>query len=271
MANYVICNKHLLSKGMSELKGESHIKLADIHIRTVTCDIDNQIIDRTNFLKYGQTFEPTSYHITQNEKDIKTIEIILTDIIQIKTENEKGYYFNFLDTNNDIKEGDVISMFCSSNNDLEFYCYITSVEDDSVSEKKFYIDYYSNKSSVDFLSVDFSVLRIFKYTNIQEETAIYELSVFNDGSDIIENSVVPIFLPIMNRNSGTNKKVILHVDNTIPKFKFIFITRNTYLQKNHINGLTSSKIFIIEHEGDLDCSSNIISFLYNGKNSWFVI
>ena len=64
--------------------------------------------------------------------------------------------------------------------------------------------------------------------------------------------------------------MIIHIKNNIEKCDIIFLPK----ENNLIDSLTKNSFYVISHNNsnnNNDFSTYIVSFIYNGYNSWFVI
>jgi hypothetical protein len=222
--------------------------MTDLNIRNVTVQINDTKEDRTDFLKYGH-----SYNTLQTQKDINCSVhgFVFGSVITIQSDKD-GYYF--VSTGINISLYDKIVL---QNSDTLVFCYINSIQ-----KTKYYFDYYSE---VNILSKSFTTMIVIKYIDIHEFTNVYEMTIDNQPYEKI-----PIFLPYMNQKMSSNKKILIHVKNTLNNCEFIIVPRNN----NYMNDLTSTKVLSINHTPDKNkkgYETYIVDMLYNGNKSWFTI
>lgn len=255
MSNNIWCRKKFISSG------ESLIELADINIRKIQVIDDGKVIDRTDFLKYGN-----AYGSLQKIDSIKLNTIDNTQI-RIEKDEEGIYYFDYDNSDTPIGISDKLVIQDNESNN-KVYCLVTDVKDKRV----FFLCYTKNNVLLNCL---YTKLQIIKYIDIEEYTVTYEITIDNEDTVTEEQEyIVPIFLPDMKQPLSAKKNILIHVNNDIAKMSFILLGKNDYC----INNLTLNSPHIFEHSKDTNNSNNsdgyttfILCLLYNGDKSWFVI
>ena len=248
MSNYVFAAKKFVSHGYAT------IELADITIDKICVNINNEKVDRTNFLKYGYNSSYNNNHSREiceyNEKNIDT---------SISIENNE-YYFNYTDTGVSIGDKIILSNLGDINKDM-VYCIVKKIIND-----KIYINYYTETIIV--TTKKYNNIKLIKYNDIKE---INNSSEFFINGDMVTGTVtIPIFLPIIRLNFSLTKQMIIHIKNNIEKCDIIFLPK----ENNLIDSITKNSFYVISHNNsnnNNDFSTYIISFIYNGYKSWFVI
>lgn len=249
MANYLLCSKEFRSLGKSYIESA---KITNISVK-----IDDEYQNRTEFLKYGNRRKQTQKDILVNKID--------KDLKILKDSNDK-YYFEY-DTQNEnlftLYKNDKLS-FDISDSDIKIFCIINDIIG-----AKHYVDFFNNFTQ--YNEINIKSLSSFRYDNIEESTNLYELFIDNDYS--LENVTIPFFMPEMyQKNMSSEKKILIHVSNSIKsKFDILLACSSNY----YINNLDCNDNFCINHQPILVSSSNyityVVSLLYNGENSWFII
>jgi hypothetical protein len=243
MSNYVFAAKKFVSHGYAT------IELADITIDKISVNINNEKVDRTNFLKYGYNNSHSREICEYNEKNIDT---------SISIENNE-YYFNYIDTDISVGRKIILSNLGDMNKDM-IYCIVKKIIND-----KIYINYYTETSIV---TKKYDNIKLIKYNDIKEINNSSEF-IINGGGSLI-TVTLPIFLPIITLNNSLTKQIIIHIKNNIEKCDIIFLPK----ENNLIDSLTKNSFYVISHNNsnnNNDFSTYIVSFFYNGYNSWFVI
>ena len=249
MANYLLCHKEFKSLGMS------YIELANININKVTIQDGLKRYDRTDFLKYSGCYKERQY-----QRDITCFKLIGNISIH---EDQDGYYFDYIGSY--ISKYDKIS-FKVTNSHKQIYCIV-----DEVIGTKHYIDFFKNFEE-DIQVFSFSSIVIFKYDNMEEVATLYELFIDTDDvNNSLNNNTIPFFLPHMNEDMCSEKKILIHVNKNISNFNILITSHNNY----YINNLNSNDNFYINHKKiDIDINNNYIthtlSLFYNGRKSWFI-
>ena len=246
MSNYVFAAKKFVSHGYAT------IELADITIDKIYVNINNEKVDRTNFLKYGYNNNHSREICLYNEKNIDT---------SISIENNE-YYFNYTDTGISIGDKIILSNLGDINKDM-VYCIVKKIIND-----KIYINYYTETIIV--TTKKYNNIKLIKYNDIKEINNSSEFIINGDMVTGTGTVTIPIFLPIIRLNFSLTKQIIIHIKNNIEKCDIIFLPK----ENNLIDSLTKNSFYVISHNNsnnNTDFSTYIVSFIYNGYNSWFVI
>ena len=245
MSNYVFAAKKFVSHGYAT------IELADITIDKIYVNINNEKVDRTNFLKYGYNNNHSREICLYNEKNIDT---------SISIENNE-YYFNYTDTGISIGDKIILSNLGDINKDM-VYCIVKKIIND-----KIYINYYTETIIV--TTKKYNNIKLIKYNDIKDINNSSEF-IINGSDGSLITVTIPIFLPIITLNNSLTKQIIIHIKNNIEKCDIIFLPK----ENNLIDSLTKNSFYVISHNNsnnNNDFSTYIISFIYNGDRSWFVI
>lgn len=248
MANYLLCHKEFKSLG------KSYIELANINVDKISVQIDCKKYDRTNFLKYGDCYK-------NKQEQINVTVTKLSGNITI-CKNHIGYYFTY--NGNSISKNDKLS-FDVSNSKEKIFCIVVRIED-----KNHYIECFNNFEK-NIQCISFSYVLVYKYTDIEECTSLYELIVNDNSNKLLTNNIIPFFMPKMTQNMSSEKKILIHVHKNIDDFSILFSTYENY----YINNLDCNENFCISHyKNHIDSSKNYTTYsvclLYNGDKSWFI-
>ena len=252
MANYLLCHKEFKSLG------NSYIELADININKISVQIDDKKHDCTEFLKYGH-----SYSKKQDQTNI--IVNKLGEDISIHKDDDNYYYFEYSIENKTFCKNDKLTLNIL-NSDRKIFCIIKDI-----SGTKHYIDYFNNFTEF-IQDISLKCETIFRYDNMKEYSSLYELFINTDSYDSLKDTIIPFFMPKMNQNMSSEKKILIHVHKNISNFDVLFTSYNNY----YINNLDYNDNFHISHyKLNTNNTSNYITYsiclLYNGKDSWFII
>ena len=241
MSNYLLVRKKFVSLGIST------IELADININTLSVTIEDKKEDRTFFLQYGSVYDNHSrMYCTYNGKNIST---------SINIENNE-YYFNLNDSNINLNDKIILSN-TGDNTKNKIYCIVNKIINNNI-----YIDYYTESNNI---IKTYSNIELIKYENIKEVDINNEFFINYD--ELNNEMSIPIFLPIMTLNKSSKKSIIIHIDNRIRRCDVIFLPK----KNNLINNLNKNSFYVLSHSAliNKDFSTYIISFIYNGYNTWF--
>ena len=143
------------------------------------------------------------------------------------------------------------------NTKSKVYCIVNKIIDNNI-----YIDYYTESNNI---NKTYSNIELIKYENIKEVDINNEFFINYD--ELNNEMSIPIFLPIMTLNKSSKKSIIIHIDNRIRRCDVIFLPK----KNNLINNLNKNSFYVLSHSTliNKDFSTYIISFIYNGYNTWF--
>ena len=244
MANYFIVYNEFRSEGTS------YIELADISINKVTVNIEDKIVDRTDFLKYGISYNESSRVTCNNDT--------YNDDIILLIEQDK-YYFVFQQASKKIEINDKI-VLSTGNIKQNIYGIVTDVKDDKV------FIYGIHLYETIHPSVKYTDITIFKFEDIKEYVICNEFYIQSG-----ENLIVPIFLPKMTITKSATKQLIIHINTKIKSCCVYIVLKDSDL-------LDNSNRLIIEHTSSNNNNkdketydTNVLNLLYNGYNEWFVL
>lgn len=233
--------------------GESIIELADINIRTIQIVDNEEIKDRTDFLKHGNAYETL--------QKINNIQLnTINDEISIQIDENNLYYFDN-NTGITIDIYDKLVIY-GNNSDDTIYCSVTDVKDNRI----FFI--YYTKQSILLNSTIYTKLQHIKYLDIEEYAVTYDIMIDSTDND---EYIFPIFLPDMKQTLSSKKNILIHVNNEIEKMSFILLSKNNF----NINNLTLNSPYIFEYSKNSNNFGIYTTFtlclLYNGDKSWFIV
>lgn len=233
--------------------GESIIELADINIRTIQIVDNEEIKDRTDFLKHGNAYE------TLQKIDNIELNVINNVEISIQIDENNLYYFDNT-TGISIEIYDKLVIY-GNNSDDTVYCLVTNVTDNRI----FFI--YYTKNNILLNSAIYTKIQNIKYLDLEEYTVTYDIKIDQEDT---EEYIFPIFLPDMKQNLSAKKNILIHINNDIEKMSFILLSKNDF----YINNLTLNSPHFFEYSKNSNSggyTTFTLCLLYNGDKSWFIV